>query len=58
MKHLGQVQPAEEVVRRPELASAEYPVPVRSEDQDAFNESLRAGMRSMAALIKTRRKQK
>jgi len=58
MKHPGQVQPAAEVVRGPEPPPAEYPVPIRSEDQDAFNESLRAGMRSMAALMKRRRKQK
>jgi hypothetical protein len=59
MKHPGQVRPAEELVRPPQPGpAAEHPVPIRSEDQDDFNESLRAGMRSMASLLRSRRKQK
>jgi hypothetical protein len=56
MKHPGQVQPAEEVLRRPEPGPAEYPIPVRSEDQDDFDVSFRAGVRSMGDLLRRRRK--
>lgn len=58
MKHVGEPQPAAEIVGPPGGDAAAPLHPERSPDQDDFNESLRAGMRSMAAVLRSRRKQK
>ena len=58
MKHVGEAQPAAEAVGPPlesELPGP-YPVPERSPDQDDFDASFRAGIRSMGELLRRRRK--
>lgn len=54
MKHLHQ---APRPVELDQKAVDEWPLPPSS-DQEAFNRSLRAGVRSLGALVRSRRKEK
>jgi hypothetical protein len=54
MKRLNEAPPAEEV--RPAVSEAGERIDAPSEDQQFFDESLRASTRSLGRLIKERRK--